>query len=478
MQKPSLKGAARGGSGGVLISLVLAFLTAMLGVGYVLLQQEVTVYADGRTIAMRTHQANVAGLLDDAGVELLPADQVLPPPDESLQDGMEITVERARVVTVDVDGRLLTRRTQATSVADLLDEWNIELAPADQVVADGVQIWPAGGDDFSRAGPLPKRIMVNRSLPLVVNDDGVRLTFGTLESTVGRALQAAGITLYLGDDVRPPLSTRMSAGLEVTIRRSVPVSVQADGQVIQTRTHRGTVGELLAELGIGIIGHDYALPGLDEPLEPGVTVRVVRVVEEILTEQEPIPFESAWQPDPDLEIDHQRLAQEGAAGVLQRRILVRYENGEEVSRVVEDEWVAQEPTTHIHAYGTKIVAHQLDTPDGPIEYWRTIRVLATSYTAATSGKERDHPAYGITAVGWAMRTGIVAVDPRLINLFQDLYVPGYGFGVAADTGGAVKGRRIDLGYDEENLVLWYSWVDVYLLTPAPDPSRIRYTIGD
>ena len=182
MKKLSLNSAARGRSGGLLISLVLAILIAMLGAGYILLQHEVTVYADGRTIAMRTHQANVAGLLDDAGVELLPADQVLPPPDESLKGGMEITVERARVVTVDVDGRLLTRRTRVTSVADLFDEWNIELSPADQVVADGVQIWPSGGDDFIRAGPLPKRIIVNRSLRLVVDDDGVRLTFATLES--------------------------------------------------------------------------------------------------------------------------------------------------------------------------------------------------------------------------------------------------------------------------------------------------------
>ncbi len=275
---------------------------------------------------------------------------------------------------------------------------------------------------------------------------------------------------------------RRIAGSDANVRISVATDMTMDGRY-------GEQWLVATDERLLVLSHDGVPETITFPqkeiksvkaevLVSGGRLEVVRVVEEILTEQEPIPFESAWQPDPDLEIDHQRLAQEGAVGVLQRRILVRYENGEEVSRVVEDEWVAQEPTTHIHAYGTKIVAHQLDTADGPIEYWRTIRVLATSYTAATSGKERDHPAYGITAVGWAMRTGIIAVDPRVINLYQDLYVPGYGFGVAADTGGAVKGRRIDLGYDEENLVLWYSWVDVYLLTPAPDPSKIRYTIGD
>jgi 3D (Asp-Asp-Asp) domain-containing protein len=67
-----------------------------------------------------------------------------------------------------------------------------------------------------------------------------------------------------------------------------------------------------------------------------------------------------------------------------------------------------------------------------------------------------------------MRHGIVAVDPSVIRLGSQVYVPGYGVGLAGDTGGAIYGRRIDLGYDDSNLVLWYRWVDVYLLTPVPN----------
>ncbi len=463
---------------GLLVTLVLVLLVALLGVGYGVTRQQVTVYADGQAIALRTHQNTVANLLDNAGVTLLPGDQVEPPPGATLEDGMEVTVSRAQVVSVDVDGRLLTLRTQAATVAELFDEMGIVLAASDQVIADGVQIWPVADGQFSPSGSLPRQVVVYRSIPIIVVDDGVRLALETSETTLGRALQAAGITLYLGDDVRPPLHTPISPALEAIIHRSVPVSVEVDGQTIHTRTHRGTVGELLAELGIALIGQDYTLPGLDEVLDTNATVYVVRVLEEILTEQEPIAYETAWQPDPNLEIDSRRVAQEGIPGVLQRRIRVRYEDGQEVSRVVEDEWVAQEPTSHLIAYGTQIVVRQLETADGTIEYWRKIRVLATSYTAATSGKEPDHPAYGITAVGWEMRKGIVAVDPRLVNLFQEVYVPGYGFAVAADTGGAIKGRRIDLGYDEDNLVLWYNWVDLYLLAPPPNPSEIRYIIAD
>jgi uncharacterized protein YabE (DUF348 family) len=478
MSDGSSESTRRKRSGGVWISLALTAAAVLLGVGYVYSQQRVTLSADGRSVALNTHQTSVAGLLGDVGLELMQGDQVVPRPDASLHDGMEITVVRARVVTVDIDGRLLTHRTQASSLAELLDELSISLSPADSVVADGVEVGLAAGGDLSDPPSLPQRVTVRRSVPLVVVDHGVRLPMNTLEPTVGRALQEAGITLYLGDDLQPPLHTRVTPGMEVTILRSVPVSVHVDGETIHTRTHRTTVGELLAELGLALIGQDYTLPSLEELLEPGETVRVVRVLEEIVTEHEPIPYETAWQPDPNLEIDLRRVAQQGAPGLLQRRIRVRYEDGQEVSRVLEDEWVAQAPTSHIIAYGTKIVIRQLETPDEILEYWRKLRVLATSYTAATSGKEPSHPAYGITAMGWPMRTGIVAVDPRVINLLQQVYVPGYGVGVAADTGGAIKGRRIDLGYEEEELVLWYDWVDVYLLTPHPDPTKIRYTIGD
>lgn len=75
-----------------------------------------------------------------------------------------------------------------------------------------------------------------------------------------------------------------------------------------------------------------------------------------------------------------------------------------------------------------------------------------------------------------MRKGIVAVDPGVISLGNDVYVPGYGVGVAADTGSAINGKRIDLGFDDHNLELWYRWVDVYLLTPVPPAHRIDYTL--
>lgn len=66
--------------------------------------------------------------------------------------------------------------------------------------------------------------------------------------------------------------------------------------------------------------------------------------------------------------------------------------------------------------------------------------VATAY-APTEGSKT-----GKTATGRSARYGIIAVDPRVIPLGSTCFVEGYGFAVAADTGGAIKGHRIDVCY--------------------------------
>jgi 3D (Asp-Asp-Asp) domain-containing protein len=71
-----------------------------------------------------------------------------------------------------------------------------------------------------------------------------------------------------------------------------------------------------------------------------------------------------------------------------------------------------------------------------------LRMSATAYTAYCGGR-----CSGRTALGWQAGYGIVAVDPRVIPLRTRLYIPGYGYAVAGDVGGSIKGARIDLGFN-------------------------------
>lgn len=76
----------------------------------------------------------------------------------------------------------------------------------------------------------------------------------------------------------------------------------------------------------------------------------------------------------------------------------------------------------------------------------TLHVVATGYTAGpeSTGKSPGDVGYGVTKSGLPAARGICAVDTAVIPFGTVLYVPGYGYAVAGDIGGAVKGNRIDL----------------------------------
>ena len=105
-------------------------------------------------------------------------------------------------------------------------------------------------------------------------------------------------------------------------------------------------------------------------------------------------------------------------------------------------------------------------------YTNALRLRATAYTAdyASTGKSPGDSGFGVTASGTvAKRNGSsyssVAVDPRVIPLGTKLYIEGYGYAIAEDTGGAIKGNSIDLFYNSSSEVdNWgVRWVNVYVV---------------
>ncbi len=91
-------------------------------------------------------------------------------------------------------------------------------------------------------------------------------------------------------------------------------------------------------------------------------------------------------------------------------------------------------------------------------------MVATAYYAFGSGGN-DINGNGITATGLRARKGIVAVDPRVIPLGTRVFIPGYGEALAADTGGWIKGNRIDLCFEtlEEAFRFGRRKIRVYLV---------------
>ncbi len=479
--------------------LVLGFVAsglALLGLGLARTGVPVTIDVDGRRYEVRTHAATVGEVLRHAGLDLYAEDLVRPDPAAAVVSGALIRVQRARLATIRADGHTRQVRSQATSVGSLLAEAGVGIGPGDEiwlgqqrVRLDSLLDTPPAGDRqvSSRGGgrgatpvaaPGSPLLVIRRAASLTLDDGGKLATIHTTASTVAQVLQEHGLHLYLGDAVTPGLQEAVEPGLAVSIQRSVPLQIQVDGRTVHTRSRAQSVAGLLGQEGIALVGKDRVEPSLLDPVQPGMTVRVTRVREEFSVEFEAIPFATVWVADPQLEIDQQRLAQEGQVGLNKRRYRVVYEDGQEVERFLEDSWAEQPPITKTLAYGTKIVVRTLETPDGPIEYWRKMRVYTTSYKPASCGKPKDHPRYGYTRLGQKLRIGIVAVDPTVIPLKTWMYVPGYGLAKAGDTGGGVKGKFVDLGYEDHNYRSWHWWSDIYLTTPVPPASQIRWILPD
>ncbi len=101
----------------------------------------------------------------------------------------------------------------------------------------------------------------------------------------------------------------------------------------------------------------------------------------------------------------------------------------------------------------------------------SVHVTATGYTAGqeSTGKSKSHPAYGITKSGLKVRRDLystIAADPAVFPIGTVLWIPGYGYGVVADTGSAIKGNRLDLFYNTVDEV-YKKWgkknIDVYIV---------------
>jgi 3D (Asp-Asp-Asp) domain-containing protein len=264
--------------------------------------------------------------------------------------------------------------------------------------------------------------------------------------TVGSALNALGVKISRHDLIWPPPETALTAGLHVFVERATAVTLSVGGdEPSRGYTHADTVGDLLAERGVELSDSDSVTPALSTPVRDGLVVSVTVVREAIEFEDTPLAFGTIYRDDPSLAEGEYWLVQEGQDGFVRREYSVVYENGEERSWELLSETVVA-PTDPAPAPAPAPVA----AADGGSQCVRTLSVWATWYTAASAG------GFGTTATGTIVRKGTVAVDPSVIPLGTRMYVPGYGYGVAEDTGGAIIGNIIDLGYGPDDVKDWRS----------------------
>ena len=222
---------------------------------------------------------------------------------------------------------------------------------------------------------------------------------------------------------------------------TVLVKIQADGAQRQLRTAQTTVGATLEEAGIEVDSKDLISPSINVRPYDGMTITVVRVREEIEASKESIPFSAVKTFTKDLRPGLVKVTRSGTHGEKLIHYRVRYENGKPVSRVPISAVVVRKPVSRVTAIGSR----GRYTSRGEFTTRRVLRMHATAYDPGprSCGKW----ATGRTAIGLTAGYGVVAVDPRVIPMRTKLYIEGYGYAVAGDRGRAIRGNRIDLGFN-------------------------------
>lgn len=446
--------------------IIAGMLVVGLVAGFLLMGRNVTILVDGKASTVHTLGLTVRQALHSAGISLTNTDKVTPAADTWLSAANTITLDRSRPVLlwigpVNTQIQLMSAETTAR---ELLVQAGITPAEDDQVKVNGRLV----SLDEPLQGGVSIAVQYIPALPLVVTQEGQQKTFHFAGGTVGQALWRNGIHLYGADVLSVPFDQPIENAVELTLSKAVAITISVDGTTMQTISSAATVGQALQANGVTLQNLDYSEPSEDSPLPTDGKIKVVRVREELEVKQQAIAFDTDFVPDPGLELGQTSVSSEGQYGLEATRVRVRYEDGVEVSREVENKVILQAPVNRKETYGTKVAYQTMDTEVGTITYYRAITVRATSYSPCRSGSDK---CYYSTTSGAPVQKGVIGVTRAWYNLFagDQIYIPGYGIGSVEDVGGGIPGQYwIDLGYTDADWVQWSRSVTIYFLAPAPD----------
>ncbi len=235
------------------------------------------------------------------------------------------------------------------------------------------------------------------------------------------------------------------------------VVIELDGVPRMVTTEQTTIGGLLEEVGKSTEAK-YVAKDMEntDPVTDMMALTILPVVEKSVSVPKEIPFKTVERNTDALLYGEKRVVQEGQNGtatVISKEI---YEGDTRKETIFVEEKVVKAPVDEIVEVGTKKPENTIDG----YKYSRAISMRSTAYTPFDAGCS------GITATGMRAGKGVAAVDPKVIPLGSKIYVPGYGVAVAADTGGAIKGNKVDVCYN--SLSEAYRWgsknVTVYVLS--------------
>jgi len=367
-------------------------------------------------------------------------------------------------ITLGVNGEELEIKTHAHTVEDLLSEQDIDIAKNDLLL-------PSMNTSIEEG--LSIRWEQAKEVAILVDKD--KKSIWTTKSTVNEVLDEVGVVVGENDKVIPGINEQLTDDGLITIQKAFEFTLNDGGKEHKYWTTSTTVADFLKKQDIELSDLDRLEANEQELVTPNAVVKIVRVEKVIDVVEESANFAVETRSDSSLLKGREKVVQTGENGKVARKFEVLKENGKEVSREIVEETTIKEPKKKIVAIGTKVLVASASkstsettsksksttskttsaskskpkagvgvsrnnsaAPSGGKEFY----VSATAYTAKCNGCS------GITRTGINLNSNpnakVIAVDPSIIPLGSKVWVEGYGYAVAGDTGGAIKGNKIDL----------------------------------
>lgn len=382
-------------------------------------------------------------------------------------DGM-----KAEVVFAE-NGEEHTVKTTTDTVGEFLDDQGVEVGTHDEL---------SHGENAAIEDGM--KIEYETSNKVLLTIDGETEEYHTTAETVGEFFQKEGLEFSKHDEITQNNAEDIRDNIEIEVEKAFPVVVKngKDDEEKLWTTGGGTVKELLKENDISYEKKDKIKPGLKKKVKEDMEISITKVKKEEEKEEESIPFETEEEEDSSLEKGKTETKQEGKEGTVVKTYEVTYENDKEVKRKEIDEKVVEEEQNEIIAVGTKeepkpepkkekkseekseTKSEEKSEPKAePTKSSADSSDDSSSSESSSGGKEMtmEATAYGpdcsgcsgVSATGMNLKDSsakVIAVDPSVIPLGSRVWVEGYGEAVAGDTGGAIKGNRIDVLYPSES----------------------------
>ncbi|NLB20838.1 MAG: DUF348 domain-containing protein [Clostridium sp.] len=324
--------------------------------------------------------------------------------------------------------------------------------------------------------------------------DGKEQVVETFKDSVDEVLVENGITVAKKDKFNHKGTDLLSKEDKIEIVRAIPIELTADGAIQSFMTPEKTVEDFLKVENITLNEADKLSVSLEDSVTREMAITIIRVTSELVEETQPIEFAVEEKRDPSLLKGKTEVKSEGTLG--ERKITKErtYEDGVLVNEVEVGNEVVVEAKDKIVAIGTQvpvvvkavepvksttssssnssgsytvgkkpskssIYASRGGSVPSELSYSKSFRVEATAYSGhnitATGTKPVRNPG------GWSS----IAVDRSVIPLGTRVYVENYGYAIAEDVGGAIKGNIIDLFMDSSSQTR--SWgrrnVTIYIL---------------